>query len=130
MIHCLTDAYLKIRRVKVRPSVAVAHELPLRKGPAIYPIRRVECKSFIIPASNPTLRKENIFSGLAPKSFVFGLVDSGAYNGAYKKNPYNFENFGVTSIGISVNGEEITPTNFQVCSKQVVKQLSISLLFD
>ena len=42
-----------------------------------------------------------------PKSFVFGLVDSEAYNGAYKKNPYNFKNFGVTSIGISINGEEI-----------------------
>ncbi len=45
----LTDAYLKIRRVKVSPSVAVAHELALRIGPAIYPIRHVECKSFIIP---------------------------------------------------------------------------------
>ncbi len=103
----LTDAYLKIRRVKVSPSVAVAHELALQKGPAIYPIRRVECKSFIIPAGNPSLRKDNIFSGLVPKSFVFDLVDSEAYNGAYKKNPYNFKNLGVTSIGISVNGEEI-----------------------
>jgi hypothetical protein len=65
----------------------VAHELALRKGPAIYPNRRVECKSFIIPAGNPSLRKDNIFNGLVPKSFVFGLVDSAAYNGAYKKIP-------------------------------------------
>ena len=66
----LADAYLKIRRVKVSPSIAVAHELALLKGPAIYPIRRVECKSFIIPAGTPLLRKDNFFSGLVPKSFV------------------------------------------------------------
>ena len=45
----LTDAYLKLRKVKVSPNVSVAHELALKKGPAIYPIRRVECKSFIVP---------------------------------------------------------------------------------
>ena len=36
----LTDAYLKMR--KVRPSITMAHEI------AIYAIRRVECKSFVI----------------------------------------------------------------------------------
>ncbi len=43
----LMDVYLKIRKVKVSPSVSVAHEIALKKGPAIYPIRRVECKSFV-----------------------------------------------------------------------------------
>ena len=68
----LTDAYLKLHKVKVSPNVSVAHELALKKGPAIYPTRRVECKSFIVPAGNPSLRKDNIFNGLVPKSFVFG----------------------------------------------------------
>ena len=79
----------------------------MRKGPAVYPVHRVECKSSIIPAGNPSLRKDNVFNGLVPKSFVFGLVDSEGYNGAYKKNPFNFQNFNVSSIGVSVNGEEI-----------------------
>ena len=39
----LTEAYLKIRKVKVSPSISIAHEL----GPAIYPVRRVECKTRI-----------------------------------------------------------------------------------
>ena len=108
----LTDAYLKIRRVKVSPSVAIAHKLALRKGPAVYSIHRVECKSFITSAGNPSLRKDNVFNRLVPKSFVFGLVDSEGYNGAYNKNPFNFQNFSVSSIGVSVigvsvNGEEI-----------------------
>ena len=110
----LTDAYLKIRKVKVSPSISVAHEATLKKGPAIYPVRRVECKSFIIPAGNPSLRKDNIFNGLVPKSLVFGLVESAAFNGAYKKNPYNFQHFNVSSIGITVNGEEMPFKSMQL----------------
>jgi hypothetical protein len=103
----LADAYLKIRKVKVNPSISVAHEIALKKGPAIYPIRRVECKSFIVPAGNPSLRKDNLFNGMVPKTVVFGLVESEAFNGALKKNPYNFQHFNVSSIGITVNGEEM-----------------------
>ena len=80
----LIDAYLKLRKVKVSPSISLAHEVALKKGPAIYPIRRVECKNFIIPAGNPSLRKDNVFNRLVPKSFAICLVESTAFNGAYK----------------------------------------------
>ena len=52
----LTEVYLKICKVKVNRSISIAHELALKKGPAIYPVIRVECKCFIIPAGNPSLR--------------------------------------------------------------------------
>ena len=103
----LTEVYLKIRKVKVNPSISIAHELALKKGPAIYPVRRVECKSFIIPAGNPSLRKDNLYNGLVPKTIIFGMVDSAAFNGAYKKNPFNFQNFTTSFLAISVNGEEV-----------------------
>ena len=103
----LTEAYLKVRKVKVSPSVSIAHELALKKGPAIYPVRRVECKTFIIPTGNPSLRKDNLYNGLVPKTFVFGMVDSAAFNGDYTKNPFNFKTFDASFIGITVNGEEV-----------------------
>ena len=103
----LIDAYLKVRKVKVNPSISLAHEVALKKGPAIYPVRRVDCKSFIIPSGNPSLQKDNLFNGLVPKSFVFGLVESASFNGAYKKNPFNFQHFNISSLGISINGESV-----------------------
>ena len=103
----LTEAYLKIRRVKVSPSMSIAHELALKKGPAIYPVRHVKCKTFIIAAGNPLLRKDNLYNGLVTKTFVFGKVDSAAFNGDYKKNPYNFKIFTTSFLGITVNGEEV-----------------------
>ena len=69
----LTEAYLKLRKVKVSPSISIAHELALKKGPAIYPVRRVEAK---------LLSFHNVFNGLVPKTFVFGMVDSEAFYGA------------------------------------------------
>ncbi|CAB3994887.1 Hypothetical predicted protein [Paramuricea clavata] len=56
---------------------------------------------------NPSLRKDNLLNGLVPKTFVFGLVESEVFNGALKKNRYNFQHFNVSSIGITVNGEEM-----------------------
>ena len=103
----LTDVVLKIRKVKVDQTVSDATELILKQTPALYPIRRVECKALTIPPSLPSVRKDNIFSGIIPKSFVFGLVDAGSYSGENNKNPYNFAHFKVKTITLSVNGEEI-----------------------
>ena len=88
-----SKAYLKIRKVKLTPSISIAHELALKKGPAIYPIRHVDCKTFIISAGNPSLRKENVFTGLVPKTFAMVMVDIAAFNGDYKKNPFNLKDF-------------------------------------
>ena len=106
----LTDVTLKIRKVKVDDVVSAANELALRRTPALYPIRRVECKALSIAPGLPNVRKDNIFAGVIPKTFVFGLVDATNYNGEYNTNPYNFEHFGVKTITLTVNGEEIPLT--------------------
>ena len=110
------DVVLKIRKVKLDETVSTANELALRRTPALYPIRRVECKALSIPSGLPHVRKDNIFSGMIPKSFVFGLVHAAAYSGIYggkegakwrNGNPYNFQHYNVTTITLTVNGEEV-----------------------
>ena len=103
----LTDVILKIRKVKVDQAIRDSTEILLKQTPAIYPVRRVACKALTIPANLPNIRLDNIFSGLVPTSFVFGLVDSNAYTGDYSKNPFNFKHYDISTITLSVNGEEI-----------------------
>ena len=103
----LTDVILKVRKVRVSPTVSMGHELALKKMAAIYPIRRVECKTFVMPGNIPSVRKDNIFTGNIPKTFVFGLVDAKGFSGDYAKNPYNFQNYKVTTVTLTVNGEEL-----------------------
>ena len=103
----LTDVVLKIRKVKVDQPVSDGVERMLKQTPALYPIRRVECKILTIPEQLPNIRQDNIFSGIIPKTFVLGLVHVDAYNGVYGKNPYNFAHFGVTNVSLTANGQEI-----------------------
>ena len=103
----LTDVVLKVRKIKVDHSVSDGVERMLKQTPALYPIRRVECKILTIPANLPNVRQDNIFSGIIPNSFVVGLVHVDASTGEYDKNPYNFQHFGVTSVSLTANGQEI-----------------------
>ena len=102
-----TNVVLKVRKVKVDQAVSDGVERILKQTPALYPIRRVECKILTIPEQLPNIRQDNIFSGIIPKPFVFGLVHVDAYNGTYGKNPYNFQHFGVTNVSLTANGQEI-----------------------
>ena len=103
----LTDVVLKIRKVKVDQAIRDSTEVLLKQTPAIYPVRRVVCKALSIAPGLPNVRLDNILSGLVPTSFVFGLVDSNAYTGEYGKNPFNFKHYDISTITLSVNGEEI-----------------------
>ena len=103
----LTDVILKIRKVKVDQAVSDGIERMLKQTPALYPLRRVECKILTVPENLPTTRQDNIFSGIIPKTFVVGFVAVDAASGVYTKNPYNFAHFGVTSVSLTANGEEI-----------------------
>ena len=103
----LSHVELKIRKVKLDQAVSDGIERMLKQTPALYPIRRVECKILTVPQNLPTTRQDNIFSGLIPKTFVVGFVTANAAGGVYGKNPYNFAHFGVTSLSLTANGEEI-----------------------
>ena len=103
----LSHVELKIRKVKLDQAVSDGIERMLKQTPALYPIRRVECKILTVPGGLPTTRQDNIFSGLIPKTFVVGFVTAAAAGGSYGQNPYNFAHFGVTSLSLTANGEEI-----------------------
>ena len=58
-------------------------------------------------AGNPSLGKDNVYNGLIPKTFAMVMADSAAFNGDYKKNPFNFKTFCTSFLGITVNREEV-----------------------
>ena len=110
----LTDVILKVRKVRASQAVQAAHTATLKCMPAIYPHRRVECKAFVVPGNVPSIRKDNIFTGTLPKTFVFAFADATAYIGSYGKNRFNFKNYGVTSVTLTANGEELPFKQFNL----------------
>ena len=105
----IVNASYFARKVKVNSSIQLKHieKLDKQLTPALYPIRRVEVKSFGIALGSLSAHEDGIFSGQLPKRVVIGFVESAAYDGRYDKNPYNFQPFGLKFISLYCDGKQI-----------------------
>ena len=73
-----------------------------------FPIKRVDCKIFTIPAGYLSAFKECIISGQLPKKIAVGCVRNTAYNGVYNNNQFNFEPFNLFNIAVHIDGQSDT----------------------
>ena len=87
----LKECKIFVRKVRLSPSVFVAHAKALEAGNAKYPVRRVICKTFTVPRGNLDCSQENLFFGQLPTRLVIGCVENEAFNGHYERNQYNFK---------------------------------------
>ncbi|GFT20817.1 uncharacterized protein F54H12.2 [Trichonephila clavipes] len=94
-----------VRKVHINPGVLIAHAKALEKATAKYPIDRVNCKVFSIPQSSYSFIQDNVFSGQMPKRIVLACVDNDAFNGNYKKSPFEFNHYNVNFIGVYIDGQ-------------------------
>lgn len=118
----IVKAVLRVRKVSVAPPIALAHAKALEYSNAKYPMQRVECKTFTVPANHLSLIQENVFMGQLPTRVVLGLIDNDSFSGRYKKNPFNFKNYKLTEVSLQVDGQDqpVRPykTNFE--KKEIV----------
>ena len=89
------------------PSVFSAINTVLNDKNAQYAITRTIPKVFTVPKGQQSQQINNAFLGEISKRITICMMDNDSYNGNYKKNPFNFEHYNLTQIGISVNGEEV-----------------------
>src|SRR5664279_270983 len=101
----IVSAALFIRKVKVSPSVYLAHAKTLENGMAKYPIRRVVCKTFTIPTGYLDVSHEKLFSGQLPVRMVIGCVDNDGFNGHFGRNPFNFKHYSMSEISVYLDGQ-------------------------
>jgi len=100
------ECKLIVRKVKLTPSVYLAHAKALEVGNAKYPINRAVCKSYTIPTGLLNHSQENLFTGQMPTRLIVALVDNTAYNGAYAENPFNFKHFSLSQMKIYIDGQQ------------------------
>ncbi|XP_033729791.1 uncharacterized protein F54H12.2-like [Pecten maximus] len=103
----IKDIYLNVRKVRLSPSVRLAHAKALEISPAKYPIRRIAMKVFSVPRGNHNFVKDNLFLGQMPKRLVIGCVDSDAYSGLITKNPFHFKDFDINFVVLNVDGKQV-----------------------
>ena len=64
----IVQASMFVHKVKLMPSVFLAHANTMERSPSKYPIRRVVCKSFTIPQNYLDVSHEKLFSGHYPRA--------------------------------------------------------------
>jgi hypothetical protein len=102
----ITSATMMVRKVKISPNVYLAHAKTLETALAKYPIKRVICKTFTIPAGYLDTSQEKLFSGQLPCRLIVGCVDNRAFNGNYSLNPFNFQHFSMSEISVYLDGQQ------------------------
>jgi len=118
----ILECKLYVRKVKLSPSVFLAHAKALEVGNAKFPIRRVVCKTFTIPGGNLDATQESLFTGQLPTRIVIGCVDNEAFNGSYKKNPYNFKHMNLSQLKIYLDGQQhsVKPLEMNFAHRQYI----------
>lgn len=103
----IIDANLFVRKVKINPSILLAHAQALNITNAKYPITRVEVKTITIGTAVQGKSLDNIFLGQLPKRCIIGLVESTAFNGTLATNPYNFDHFNLNYLSLYLDSTQI-----------------------
>ena len=103
----ITDIAFYIRRVRLSDDVRLNHIERLEKEPAIYPHKHVEMKTNKIPTSISDWSADKLFEGPLPNKLYFALSSNDAFNRAYGKNPFKFDNQGVNHITLYIDGKQI-----------------------
>lgn len=106
----IQQAILFVRRVKVTPSIEIAHAKALQRSNALYPLNRSEIEVLPIGTGVQVLTKDTLFSGRVPRKMVIGFLSSSSFNGGYNDSPFRFLNQGVKRIDITLDGEPVADT--------------------
>ena len=109
----INNAVLYVRKVKVNPTVTLAHANVLKKNNMVFPVTRVDCKVFSISANSHSAYRENIISGQLPTRLVIGCVRNDAFNGVHSLNPFNFQHFDLNHLSVHVDGQPDTVPSLQ-----------------
>jgi hypothetical protein len=104
---------LWLRRVQVAPGVIVGHLKGLGNQNAIwkYPAFKVINTFHSSGISNISI--PDATPGIYPKCIFVAMLENNTYNGTYKKNPFNFQHFNVSSMSFMMNGQFVPSTAFE-----------------
>lgn len=109
----ILGASLFVKKVTVSPAVRLGHAAALMKGNALYPLSRVNVKTYSLPENSRVCNQENLFLGAMPKYVVLGMVHHEAFAGRRDLSPFNFIHNDVEYLALCQDGRQIPAKAFQ-----------------
>jgi hypothetical protein len=103
----LMEAKLLVRTKRVCPEVILAHKEMLQTTNMRLPHNRVTVTKYAIGNGIQSNSIPLNFPAKLPKRIFIGFVLNTASTGTITENPFNFQNFGLQDLRVSLSGEHI-----------------------
>lgn len=102
----IRDITLVLKHTTPSNLILLAHQKVLEEeiSMAKYFYTKEELRKFSIGAGAQSYYIEDIYNGKIPSKIVLGFIAGTAMNGRLDRNPYNFMNYDVTYINVSLSG--------------------------
>src|SRR5882672_1626887 len=101
----LLETCLYVHRAKIYDNIVSAHEAALQIAPAKYVMSSSKVKPIVVPRGSLDCLVENAIHGTIPSRLFLMCVSNDAYCGSPTKNPYNFQDFGINHLSVTLDGE-------------------------
>jgi hypothetical protein len=103
----ISKAEMWIHKITVDTEYGLAVEQILSENhPIEYILSDPRVDVHQIPSGVPSFHKDHITYGNLPRCLLIGFLETAAYNGTNKKNPFNFRHFDVRKISLHKDGLE------------------------
>lgn len=100
----ISQLFLEVHKAKVTEDLFNAHSSVIATAPTRYPVTRCEVKQQSIPKGSLDASLDNFVRGQIPRRMFVFMVDVEAFNGSFKKNPFELKHNDVTSISAFIDG--------------------------
>ena len=109
----IDSATLMVPKLSVNMQLFLSHNEMLKQEPAVFNFFKYVTRIHTIPAQNRNTVIENLFSDKVPSLLVVAMVSSSDYAGNYATNPYNLQHFGLRSMSLILNGQNVPGSSIE-----------------
>lgn len=104
----ILTAKLRVCKVSLSQNLFLAHSKVLAKDhPAIYPVDKTEMSSHVLHRGSAFFSFSDMFQNRVPHYLVIAFVAAEAFEGSYKRNPFNFQHFNLSSLSVYRDGQVV-----------------------
>lgn len=101
----ILESSFKLCMQKPNSGVLLAHDKLLGNATALYPFVSTSFKTSSISKGEYSHSENNMFQGEVPSQLVVALVSSEAFNGSYKRSPFNFQAYDCDFLALYIDGQ-------------------------
>jgi hypothetical protein len=111
----IEEMALRVCKVQVNPAVFTAHNAMLSSTNAKYPYTKTEKASMILAKDTLNFPGNQVFQdSCSNRAFVTFVCSEATSGGSLTKNPWNFQNYNLSQISVSVDGAPVNGGPMQI----------------